>query len=223
VGVDAMSRVGKVLPALAEDASYGPVYLLDDDCELRASLADALAQAGLVVRSFGSAAGLLADLGALGVGCIVLGLPADSPEVEGLRQELAARAWSFPVVAITPPADVAAAVRAMKTGAVDVVPRPVQAAELVAAVTGALAVSVRFCNGPSGMRAAHERLARLTRRERQVLEGMVRGEANKAIAFELGISPRTVEVHRAKVMEKMGCRSLPEIVRLALHAGLDGA
>jgi two-component system, LuxR family, response regulator FixJ len=215
-----MSRVGTVQPALSGDASYGPVYLLDDDHDLRACLVDALVQAGLVVRSFASTSALLSDLGALGVGCIVTGMPPESSEAEALRRELAARVWPFPIVAITPPADVGAAVRAMKLGAVDVVPRPVHPADLVAAVKAALA---RDRIDRQGLNGVHERLGRLTRRERQVLEGMVRGEASKAIAFNLGISPRTVEVHRAKVMEKLGCRSLPEIVRLTMQAGLAGA
>lgn len=221
-GMFGVNCVGKVQPDHPGGLSYGPVYLVDEDPAQREAVAEMLCAAGHAVRSYDSAASLLAELGAEGPGCIVSGLVPGSDASVALRREIVARSWVFPIIALMPADDVAAAVLAMKTGAVDVVPRPVQPDGLLEAVRGALGVVNRSLGGVAG-RAVQDRLARLTRRERQVLDGMVRGQANKAIAHELGISPRTVEVHRAKVMEKLGCRSLPDIVRLALQAGVGEA
>ncbi len=217
-----MSCVGAVQPARRGDVSFGQIYLVEGDPAHREGVAEILCGAGYAVRGYDSAAALLADLGAQGSGCIVSGLAPGSADSVALHRELAARSWVFPIVALTPAADVAAAVLAMKAGAIDVVPYPIRVDELLEAVRGALGAVGRGHGGPAAQ-VADDRLVRRTRRERQVLDGMVRGQANKAIAHELGISPRTVEVHRAKVMEKLGCRSLPEIVRLALQAGLGGA
>jgi len=217
-----MSGVGTVQPPRLSDFSYGSVYLVEEDTVHRAIVAEMLGAAGHSVFSYASTAALLIDLGAQGPGCIVSGLAPGSADSAALHRELAARSWVFPIIALTPAADVASAVLAMKTGAVDVVARPVQPEDLLEAVRGAMDALSRSHSDPAA-RAVRDRLARLTRRERQVLEGMVGGQQNKGIAHQLGISPRTVEVHRAKVMEKLGCRSLPDIVRLALQAGLGGA
>ena len=198
----------------------GAVYVVDDDpvqCELVRS---ALFETGLTVRLFGDPASFLAELASLSPGCIIAGQNRGTDRELVLQHDLLVRGCGFPVVALTAPDDVPAAVRAMKAGAADVVVRPVCAEELCIAVLGALATMTRAQEGRSTAQAVRVRLARLTRRERQVLEGMVRGEANKSIAYLLGISPRTVEVHRAKVMEKLTCRSLPDILRFALQAGL---
>lgn len=220
-GLCVMSCADTVQPARPGDISCGQIYLVEDDPARREGVAGILGGAGYAVRSYEAAAALLADLGAQGPGCIVSGLAPGSADSVALHRELAARSWVFPIVALTPAADVAAAVLAMKSGAIDVVPYPIRVDELLEAVRGALGAVGRG-HGGTAAQVVDDRLARLTRRERQVLDGMVRGQANKAIAHELGISPRTVEVHRAKVMEKLGCRSLPEIVRLALQAGLGG-
>ncbi len=217
----AMNSFGTIQPAHPAEVNYGPVYLVEEDSTHRKAVAEMLCAAGHLVRSYDSAAAFIADLGAQGLGCIVSGLAPGSADSAALHRELAARSWVVPVIALTPAADVAAAVLAMKTGAVDVVPRPARSDGLLAAVSGALRAANRSRGGPAEQ-AVLDRLARLTRRERQVFEGMVRGQANKAIAHHLGISPRTVEVHRAKVMEKLGCRNLPDIVRLSLQAGLPG-
>lgn len=217
-----MTCLGTIATMQPKDQTSGAVYVVEENCASRAVLAGILGAAGFDVGSYGAMAELLVDLGTLGPGCIVSGLAPGSDDAAALHRELVARGWAFPVIAVTPSADVVAAVRAMKTGAVDVVVRPVVAEDLVEAVRAALAAMNRSDGDPFAQ-AALDRLARLTRRERQVLGGMVRGQTNKAIAHDLGISPRTVEVHRAKVMEKLGCRSLPAIVRLALQGGIKGA
>lgn len=201
--------------------SFRPVYVLDAEAGRRDDVAASLRAAGLTVRTFELAETFLALLAMLGPGCIVAGLDGGHDGNAIDIQELLDRCYGLPVVAITPEADVAAAVRAMKHGAADVVVHPVHAEALCAAVHAALEGLARAEASRSDAQATRERFARLTRRERQVLDGMIGGEANKSIAYRLGISPRTVEVHRAKVMEKLGCRSLPEIVRMAMQAGLD--
>ena len=207
-------------------AGFGKVYLIEIDDISSAQIVVELRECGWVVGCFATVDAFFAMLPLLSSGCIVTGICPGSVDAVAFQRELRVRGCTFPVVAATEPDDVMAAVRAMKAGAADVVVRPVNAAELGLAVHGALA-SRRHDRADSdeiqSMRERLARLARLTRRERQVLEGLVRGEVNKSIANALGISPRTVEVHRAKVMEKLACRSLPEIVRLALHVGLPGS
>lgn len=204
----------------ARDSAGGSVHVVAADGALGEALAAMLRAAGWRVGVFASAAELLGRLEVLASGCIVSGLCIDTADGAMLLRELAARGCPFPVVALAPAGDVGTAVRAMKAGAVDVVALPLEAGALAEAVREALAAMVR----PAGSGAIPEnlrlRLERLTRRERQVLDAMVRGDGNKAIAHDLGISPRTVEVHRAKVMEKLSCRSLPDVVRLAVQAGM---
>lgn len=193
--------------------SDGAVHLAVADASLRGLLSAALAQAGLPCSSFDGTAPLLAQLATLPAGCV---LAADSE----LPRKLRAQGCVFPVVALTAEADVASAVLAMKAGAADVVTYPVRADDLAAAVHGALAQLTRRQAGESVLQAMRNRVDRLTRRERQVLDGMIRGAANKTIAHELNISPRTVEVHRANVMDKLGSRSLSQIIRMAVRLGL---
>lgn len=215
-----MSCVDKVDAGASDAEMLGHVYLLNVDFAPCAGIAAELQNCGWRVRCFATADSFLTLLPRLAVGCVVTGISAEAFDGVAFQRELRVRGCNFPVVAATAAGDVTAAVRAMKAGAADVVVRPVRAADLGAAVHGALA-SRRFDRADSDeIQSMRERLARLTRRERQVLEGLVSGNVNKSIAVALGISPRTVEVHRAKVMEKLACRSLPEIVRLALHVGV---
>jgi two-component system response regulator FixJ len=198
----------------------GSVYIVAGDEGMAAALAGMVREAGWEVAIFASPAQLLGRLEALGAGCIVSALCVNTADGAVLLHELAARCCPFPVVALAPAGDVGTAVRAMKAGAVDVVALPLEADALAQAVREALEGRARPVGGGAIPENLRLRLERLTRRERQVLDAMVRGDGNKAIAHDLGISPRTVEVHRAKVMEKLSCRSLPDVVRLAVQAGL---
>lgn len=195
------------------------VYLLNSNDAPGAGIAAELRDSGFSVTCFATIDSFFAELPLLAPGCVVTGLCLDLVDGVAFQRELRVHGCNFPVIAATAAGDVPAAVRAMKAGAADVVVRPVGAAELCVAVHGALASRRRDLVDSDEVQAMRERFARLTRRERQVLDGLVNGEVNKSIANELGISPRTVEVHRAKVMEKLACRSLPEIVRLALQVG----
>ncbi len=214
--IGAKEAVGTIAVPLTQ----GNAYVVASDTELREALVGAMRAAGWEAIAFPTVTHLTARLEGLAPGCIVSGLCVNSEDGALLLAELAARACPFPVVALAPEGDVAVAVKAMKAGAADVVALPLRPAALAEAARAALSswsISMRGAAVPEAVRL---RLARLTRRERQVLESIVRGDGNKAIAHELGISARTVEVHRAKVMEKLSCRTLSDVIRLAMQAGL---
>jgi two-component system response regulator FixJ len=143
-------------------------------------------------------------------------------EMDGLelQQQLIDRSLHFPLIVITGHGDVPLAVRAMKAGAVDFIEKPFASEAILNSLDTALARLNRPSEQDPTAVAAATKLALLSPREREVLEGLLAGLPNKTIAYDLAISPRTVEIHRARVMDKMGARSLSELVRLALAAGV---
>jgi two-component system, LuxR family, response regulator FixJ len=199
------------------------VLLVDDDADVRDSLRALLESAGYVVRDFESAKGLLTDPALNRAGCLITDIRM--PEMDGLalQEELAGRKIGLPVIVITGHGDVPLAVRAMKAGAVDFIEKPFDEELILASVKRALAMSGQSRSQASLARSAEQHIAELTSRERQVLEQLVVGRSNKIIAHELDISPRTVEIHRAHLMEKMQARSLSDLVRMALAAGIAPA
>ncbi|HTQ33324.1 MAG TPA: response regulator FixJ [Stellaceae bacterium] len=197
------------------------VYIVDDDEAVRDSLAVLLEACGHHVRSFGLAREFLDAAAALPPGCLIADIRM--PEMDGLelQQRLAERSLSFPTIVITGHGDVPLAVRAMKAGALDFIEKPFSTPAILASVETALAkINAEETRDPAGAAAA-AKLELLTSREREVLEGLLAGLPNKSIAYDLAISPRTVEIHRARVMDKMGARSLSELIRLAFSAGLQ--
>ena len=197
------------------------VHVIDDDVAVRKSLAFLLASDRLPVRVHESGAAFLEEINKATSGCIVTDVRM--PEINGieLMRRLKARGITIPVIVMTGHADVPLAVEAMKEGALDFIEKPFDDEVLLAAVRAALERQEETAQ--QGARAAElaARLHSLSDRERQVLELLVAGKANKVIAFELGISPRTVEIYRANVMSKMQAGSLSELVRMALLAGLS--
>jgi two-component system response regulator FixJ len=196
------------------------IYVVDDDDAARDSLAFLLKSAKLAVETFESGDAFLARLPKIAGGCVITDIRM--PGISGI--ELLKRLRKEPnppnVIVITGHGDVPLAVEAMKHGASDFLEKPFDDEALLAAVQNALAK-----READGRREAHrtevlDKLATLSSRERQVLDGLVAGLPNKSIAFDLKISPRTVEIYRANTMTKMGARSLSELVRLALLAGL---
>lgn len=202
--------------------SKGEIYIVDDDEAVRESLDALLAAFGYETRSFESARSFLATCRPDARGCLLADIRM--PDMDGLElQEKAAQSHpGLAVVIITGHGDVPLAVRAMKSGAVDFVEKPFTEDVILRAAENAVRSVETRGKRPSGDEDVARRVAQLTAREREVLDGLVAGLPNKTIAYDLGISPRTVEIHRARVMEKMQARSLSELVRLALGVGIGG-
>ena len=197
----------------------GVVHVVDDDLAVRQSLSFLLASDGLPVRLHESALAFLDAMTDTSTGCIVTDVRM--PGIDGIEllRRLKARGFSLPVIVMTGHADVPMAVEAMKEGAVDFIEKPFDDDMFLAAVRSALRLQEQHAQRDAQITEVQARLQGLSERERQVLEGLVAGKANKVIAYDLGISPRTVEIYRANVMTKMQAGSLSELVRMALVAG----
>ena len=194
------------------------VHVVDDDQAVRQALAFLLASDGLPVRLHESA---IAYLGAVteGVGCVVTDVRMPGLDGIAFLRRLRERGGAPPVIVMTGHADVPLAVEAMKEGAVDFIEKPFDDEVFLAAVRSALTRAGRRAEQDGQASATVARLATLTERERQVLDGLVAGKSNKVIGLDLALSPRTVEIYRANVMAKMQVGSLSELVRMALTAG----
>jgi two-component system response regulator FixJ len=197
------------------------IIVVDDDEAVRDSLEVLLAAEGFLVQSFGSAAQLLAEPQLPARGCLLLDVRM--PDMDGLelQRRLVARGVVLPIIVMTGHGDVPIAVRAMKAGAADFIEKPFTAEAIGAAIRQAIAGGQQRLAQSEAAEAIRLKLEALTPREREVLERLVLGRPNKVIAYELSISPRTVEIHRARVMEKMQADSLSHLVRLALVAGVQ--
>jgi two-component system, LuxR family, response regulator FixJ len=194
------------------------VHVVDDDDAVRDSLGLLLESAGFAVKTYSSATAFLRDIPAGASGCVLTDVRM--PDLDGLalQRRLVELGVGLPVIVMTGHADVPIAVEALKAGATDFLEKPFDDEQLVAAVRTALAANQRALEESAAVAGIVARLASLTPREHEVLDRLVTGQPNKTIAYDLGSSPRTVEVHRARVMEKMGARSLPELVRMAIAA-----
>jgi two-component system response regulator FixJ len=195
------------------------VHVVDDDEAVRHSLALLLISFGLQAETHACAEAVLGRLDTLSPGCLVIDIRMPGMDGLELQAELARRQCKMPVIVVTGHADVGLAVRAMKAGALDFIEKPYSEQDVLTAVRGALALTQDTRQTHASNEAAQARIAALTPRERDVLLRLVGGRPNKVIAHDLGISPRTVEIHRANLMEKLGCRSLAEAVRTAITAG----
>jgi two-component system response regulator FixJ len=196
------------------------VYVVDDDEAVRQSLEFLLKTANVAVQGFDSAKAFLEVLPQVRFGCVITDVRM--PEITGielLRRVKEAKP-ELPVIVITGHGEIALAVEAMKIGAVDFLEKPFDDDHLLAAVRSALDQEADVARRSAEIGDIHNKLAALSNRERQVLEGLVIGNANKTIAFDLGISPRTVEIYRANLMTKMGASSLSDLVRMAMMAGI---
>lgn len=195
------------------------VYVVDDDDAIRRSLTFLLRSADLLVRTYDSAEEFLREAGKLAPGCIVTDVRM--PDMDGLEliRRLKADGLSLPTIVMTGHGDVPLAVEAMKLGAVDFIEKPFKDQVLLDAIARAFSLDRSPVNGEGDLRH-QEVFATLSPREHEVLRSVLAGSTNKVIAREYGISPRTVEVHRANLMMKVGAGSLSELVRMALLAGL---
>lgn len=194
------------------------IYAIDDDEAVRHSLEFLLKSAGIKVRGFESAKAFLEILPEVDSGCVITDVRMPGMTGIDLLKHLNANKADLPVIVITGHGDIALAVEAMKIGAFDFLEKPFDDELLIGAVRAALQREAETAKRKAGLGAIQEKLAALSTRERQVLEGLVAGKANKVIAFDLGISPRTVEIYRANVMTKLEAKSLSELVRMAMMA-----
>lgn len=194
------------------------VFVIDDDDAARDSLGMLLEASGYAVETFASARSFLDRIEGLPGGCALVDIRM--PEMGGLELQAALkeRGMDVPVVFVTGHADVPVAVRAMRAGAVDFVEKPFEAEVILGAVERALAYAAARREQSDAATAARARVSQLTEREREVFAQLVEGHPNKVIAANLNISPRTVEIHRSRVMDKTGARSLSDLVRMALAA-----
>jgi len=195
------------------------VHVIDDDADVRQSLAFLLSTAGLAVRVHDSATSFLQVLPEVHDGCVVTDIRMPGMDGLQLQRRLAELKPGLPVIVITGHGDVALAVDAMKAGAIDFIEKPFDDETLLTAIRAALARDARDSAREAQLAAIRTRLQALSEREREVLQGLVSGKANKVIAYNLGISARTVEVYRANVMTKMQADSLSELVRVVLSVG----
>jgi two-component system response regulator FixJ len=195
------------------------VFVVDDDRAMRESLSWLLDSVGLRVRSYATAAEFLAEHDPAQPGCLVLDVRMPGMSGLDLQAELARRGVELPTIVITGHAEVSMAVRAVKAGAIDFIEKPFSDQLLLDRVRQALEIDLEAREVRRRREDARRRLATLTTREREVLNLVVAGKANKEIASALGVSPKTVEVHRAHVMSKMCADSLAELIRITLLAG----
>lgn len=196
------------------------VHVVDDEDSIRRSAKFMLSTSGYAVETWETGVAFLKEVKTAQPGCILLDVRM--PEMDGLevQQALNERGITMPVIILTGHGDIGIAVRAMKAGAVDFIEKPFEKAVLMSAIEAAHARLEKNAADLDRNEEAHVMLGKLTGREREVLEGLAKGLPNKTIAYDLDISPRTVEVHRANLMTKLGVRSLSEALRIAFAAGM---
>jgi len=198
------------------------VHVIDDDEAMRQSLAFLLEAAGMEVQTYESAVAFLEVAPTVKAGCVITDVRMPGLSGVDLLRQLRERKLGIPVIVITGHGDVALAVEAMKIGAVDFLEKPFDDETLLVSVRSALNQLDRDRKREAERSDIEGRLATLSNRERDVLQGLVAGHANKQIAYDLGISPRTIEIYRANLMTKMQAASLSDLVRMALIAGILG-
>ncbi len=199
-----------------------PIYLVDDDDSVRRSVGFMLKTSGYHVEAFETGDEFLSQVRHLEPGCIMLDIRMPGKDGLEVQAELNERGITYPVTIMTGHGDVGMAVKAMKAGACDFIEKPFEKAKLL----DALEQAVHRLNDDDRRHARREDaqilLKGLTSREREVLEGLVQGYPNKTIGYDLGISPRTVEIHRANLMSKLDVHNLSDLLRIAFAAGLGG-
>jgi RNA polymerase sigma factor (sigma-70 family) len=198
------------------------VYLVDDDPSVRKALTRLVRSAGYVVQAFPSARDFLESVCITdeSSGCLILDIRMPGLSGLDLQHELQVANSVLPIIFITGHGDIPMSVRAMKEGAVDFLPKPVKDEDLLSAIESALQRADRERTQTAEINDVQRRIAKLTPREREVMELVVSGMLNKQIAYELGTVEKTVKVHRARVMEKMEVDSLADLVRIAERVGV---
>jgi two-component system response regulator FixJ len=199
------------------------VYVIDDEKAVRDAVTFLLEARELCVQGFVSASEFLAAVPSLTPGCVLTDMRMPGMGGLDLLREIRGRTLPWPVVVMTAYGEIPLAVQALKAGATDFIEKPFPGETLIEAVLSALQTVNETHKQDADISKINGRIARLTPREREVLEQLVAGNQNKMIAYNLGVSSRTVEVHRARVMDKMRARSLSALVRMAVTAGVHSA
>src|SRR5688572_7797169 len=202
------------------DPAAPSVFIIDDTADVRKSLERLVRSAGLNAETFASAQEFLDRPAYAGTGCVILDVRMPGMNGPDLHERMAQRGMDLAVVYLTGYADVPTSVRAMKKGAVDFLTKPTDDETLLATIGQALARHAEHKAQQRDRTSSAERLARLSSRERDVMECVIAGRLNKQIASDLGISEKTVKAHRGRVMEKVEVRSVAELVRLCEAAGI---
>src|SRR3979411_409338 len=205
-----------------ERAPRRPVYIVDDDAAFRRSVERLMRAAGETAVSFESGAAFLKASPDLADGCVILDVRMPGMGGLELQKQLKLIGFRLPIIVMTLKGDMETAVRAMKGGAVDFIEKPFDDEKLLDAINEAMAMETVPIHDRESMEAAR-RIARLSPRERQVLDNLVAGRLTKQIAYDLGISARTVEVHRARMLVRLGTRSVAEAIGVAVMAELAPA
>lgn len=197
-----------------------PIFIVDDDDAIRRSVSFLLRTSGYKVETFSGGMEFLKVAASLDPGCVLLDVRM--PDIDGLavQRRLHEAGIMLPVIIMTGHGDIDMAVMAMRGGAIDFIEKPFEKATLLSSLDRARAQAQTNLSLTNQREQASARLNILTDRERDVLQGLVAGMPNKTIAYDLGISPRTVEIHRANLMQKLDVRSLSEVLRIAFQAGL---
>ncbi|WP_299872909.1 response regulator FixJ [uncultured Cocleimonas sp.] len=196
------------------------VFIVDDDNAVRESLADLMDSVGIKVKTFANANDFLASYSSDSIGCLVLDIRMPGMSGLELQQELNRREAFLPVILITGHGDIPMAVQAMRQGALDFLQKPFRDQELLDRINHALNSCNKQHDDQQQTHDVKKHIHNLTPREHQVMEMIVEGKANKVIAIDLGLSQRTIEVHRKNVMQKLEARSLAELVRIVTQTGL---
>jgi two-component system, LuxR family, response regulator FixJ len=198
------------------------VHLIDDDEGVRQAVAFLLTSSGFAVRVYESAVAFLDALGSVQPGCVVTDVRMPGMDGLALQRELNIRDIRLPVIVMTGHGDVPLAVEAMKAGAVDFIEKPFNDEALLSSIRAAIDRHTRDAQRGNEITAIKAKLASLSPREREVLDGLIAGLPNKTIAYDLKISARTVEVHRANLMARMGANSLADLVRMVFVVRVPG-
>ncbi|MBK8007880.1 MAG: response regulator [Rhizobiales bacterium] len=198
------------------------VYVIDDDDAARDSLQFLLETAGLRAETFENAAAFMKRMPSTDAGCVITDVRMPGMTGIELLKTLKARAFPLPVIVITGHGDIPLAVEAMRDGAADFLEKPYNDEALLQSIERAISSSKSAAQADDAKAGILRRIAELSGREVEVVAGLIAGKSNKAIAIELDISPRTVEIYRANVMSKMDVDSLPALVRMAIAAGFPG-
>jgi two-component system, LuxR family, response regulator FixJ len=204
-------------------SEQGTVHVIDDDEALRDSLTFLLRAARLDVQTYSSAAAFLKAMPCASASCVITDVRMPGLSGIDLLKRLKEMKFQIPVIVVTGHGDVPLAVEAMKYGAIDFLEKPFDDEALLASVQSALRQWAGEAKRHTERAAIEGRISVLSKRERDVLDGLIAGRANKQIAFDLGISPRTVEIYRANLMDKMQAGSLSDLVRMALIVGILGS